>query len=154
MDLGLDRFLEMFEARFGRFTTTVLLAVIGLALFGYSIRLFIETTIYFYHLAASAVGLSGETGLTITIKIGLLLVQMLLVILLGEALLRFYYRPAMHRIADQELKRIEERRSELREMMKQVEDALGQAKSFAAEAGDKYRNVEHLLRESEEKLMR
>jgi hypothetical protein len=39
MDFGLHRFLEMFEERFGRRTTTALLAMIGLAIFGVTARL-------------------------------------------------------------------------------------------------------------------
>jgi ABC-type Fe3+ transport system permease subunit len=34
MDFGFGRFLEMFEDRFGRLATTILLAAIGLAVFG------------------------------------------------------------------------------------------------------------------------
>jgi hypothetical protein len=50
MDFGLARFLEMFEERFGRRATTALLALIGLAVTAYSIKLAIETIKYLYDL--------------------------------------------------------------------------------------------------------
>jgi hypothetical protein len=44
MDFGLHRFLEMFEERFGRRPTTALLAVMGLAVFGFSARVIYSDT--------------------------------------------------------------------------------------------------------------
>jgi hypothetical protein len=37
MDIGIGRFLEMFEERFGRFATSIFLLVVALALVAYSI---------------------------------------------------------------------------------------------------------------------
>ena len=51
MDFGLHRFLEMFEERFGRRTTTLLLGVVGLAIFGVSANLiYADIALPLYHL--------------------------------------------------------------------------------------------------------
>jgi hypothetical protein len=46
MDLGLGRFLEMFEARFGRKATTVLLAMIGLGIVAFTGRLILTGMVF------------------------------------------------------------------------------------------------------------
>jgi hypothetical protein len=73
MDFGFSRLLEMFEKRFGRTATTVLLAAIGLALFGYCAKTMIETSIYFYHLSATALNIAAikrRTAATALAQIG------------------------------------------------------------------------------------
>jgi hypothetical protein len=47
MDFGFSRFLEMFEDRFGRHATTVLIALIATALAAYSIKVIVDTTVEF-----------------------------------------------------------------------------------------------------------
>jgi len=54
MDLGTSRFLEMFEERFGSRATTIVLAIIGLALALLGIGEIVDKTIYFYGLIRSA----------------------------------------------------------------------------------------------------
>jgi hypothetical protein len=58
MDFGLGRFLEMFEDRFGRWATTVLLGLIALAIVTFTIRLIVDgfiipVTEFIYSLAIS-----------------------------------------------------------------------------------------------------
>jgi hypothetical protein len=45
MDFGVGRFLEMFEERFGRTATTLLLAIIGLGVVGFCGKLVYETVL-------------------------------------------------------------------------------------------------------------
>jgi flagellar biosynthesis protein FliP len=53
MEFGFARFLEMFEERFGRSVTTAILAVIGLAVAIYSIKVILETIAYIYAIVTS-----------------------------------------------------------------------------------------------------
>jgi hypothetical protein len=53
MDLGLSRFLEMFEERFGRTATTAILGAIGVAAMAWAIQTVIQLAVYIYKLAIS-----------------------------------------------------------------------------------------------------
>lgn len=54
IDFGFARFLEMFEERFGSRATTVVLAIIGVAVAVWGIGEIVDKTIYFYGLIRSA----------------------------------------------------------------------------------------------------
>jgi hypothetical protein len=54
MELGFARFLEMFEERFGRLSTTVLMGALGMAALFWAVQTIIEALVYVYkHIAAT-----------------------------------------------------------------------------------------------------
>jgi len=55
MDIGLGRFLEMFEERFGRTATTVLVGIIGLAVIAFCVPLIWNNLIMPIYLGVSAI---------------------------------------------------------------------------------------------------
>jgi hypothetical protein len=59
MDFGFSRFLEMFEDRFGRLATTVLIGVLALAATSWAIKTVIEFAIYIYELSIKSRFLSA-----------------------------------------------------------------------------------------------
>jgi hypothetical protein len=54
MELGFARFLEMFEERFGRFVTTLLMAALAAAAAAWALQTIIEATVYVYGLVKAA----------------------------------------------------------------------------------------------------
>jgi hypothetical protein len=54
MDFGLDKFFEMFQARFGRLPTNILLSVIGLTVLLWGIKTTTEYAVYLYGMIKSA----------------------------------------------------------------------------------------------------
>jgi hypothetical protein len=65
MDFGLARFLEMFEARFGRVAGTVLLAMIGLALATFTGRLILSGLILPIYEAINAIAQGRQPLVTV-----------------------------------------------------------------------------------------
>ena len=53
MEFGFSRFLEMFEERFGRTVTTIVLGLVGAAVALYCAKVVIEAAVYFYGLMLS-----------------------------------------------------------------------------------------------------
>jgi hypothetical protein len=54
MELGVARFLEMFEERFGRRVTTLLLGALAIAAAAWAVQTTIEAAVYVYRLFKSA----------------------------------------------------------------------------------------------------
>ncbi|MGB6537394.1 MAG: hypothetical protein WBF58_15695 [Xanthobacteraceae bacterium] len=144
MDFGLARFLEMFEERFGRRATTALLAVIGLAVFGYCVRLILETTIYFYGDITSALHVTDTSITALVLRILTIIMELFIIWIFGAAIVRFYFRPKIEKLRDHELKRIEDMQSKLDAQFDKVESAIESAKKYAQEADEKTAQLRQL----------
>lgn len=128
MDFGLNRILEMFEERFGRTATTVLLAAIGLALFGYCAKTMIETSLYFYYLAATALNISGYSVPAIIIRVLVLAVEAIVAVVFMSAVWRFYFTPRFERT----IKEMEERHQRTMEVVAEARWLLDEAHRVTA----------------------
>jgi hypothetical protein len=114
MDFGFSRFLEMFEERFGRHATTFLVALIGLALSVYSLKVVIDASTEFYTLFTTTI--NWELGRIFIAKAGSFVVSMLLAWIILQAIWRFYFIPRMARV------------------QKRADDAYAECKKTAEEA--------------------
>jgi hypothetical protein len=69
MDIGLGEFLKMFEERFGRTATTILLAMIGLGVMAFMLSLIWEHLIVpLYSFSGSLMGAMGAHPLSVSIN--------------------------------------------------------------------------------------
>jgi C4-dicarboxylate-specific signal transduction histidine kinase len=94
MDFGFSRFLEMFEERFGRIATTVLIGVVGIALLGYSLHIIVDVTREFHKILSSYSWITEEV-------LGLLVRAIIIVVftwIFADALYRYYTVPLFRRM--------------------------------------------------------
>lgn len=118
MDFGFGRFLEMFEERFGRTATTVLLAALGLAAATWSVKTVIEFAVYIYDLPIKAhllTGLQTESIFAHAIFFG---VQFAITLVVAAYLFKRFvgYRiVALKAWATQEMQEIEQRWNPIKE---------------------------------------
>jgi hypothetical protein len=147
MDFGLSRFLEMFEERFGRYATTLLLGTLGLALFGYSVKITIEAAVYLYDLANSASWLKNISGESIIVRIVILSFQAIVGWALVSVFWRLFYQPRIRRIEQ----RIEESYKQVLQGEERVDHVIKEGKEAMTTARDRTRE---LIAEAEEKIAR
>jgi hypothetical protein len=122
MDFGFARFLEMFEERFGSRPTTVVLAIIGLAVTAWAVGEIVDKTIYFYGLISSAHFLAALEQESATTHIIIFAVQIGVTFLVLAFIWRWFY--------SRKLKNIE---NDLETSRARIESKLEQAAKRTAE---------------------
>lgn len=137
MDFGFNRFLEMFEDRFGRHATTVLIAVVGLALFGYSLRVIVETVTEF---AKTMSGFEVNNKISEVLQHGIsLVITFILLWILVKVLYRYYFQ-----------RKIEAITQKITEHQQEIMKAQVFAKKAIEESEQNYAKAETLYSKSEE----
>jgi hypothetical protein len=96
MDFGFSRFLEMFEERFGRRMTTCLVALIGLALSIYSIKVVIDGSREFYALLSAS--FTWQLGGPILLQAVSFVLSIALSWIIMQSIWKFYFVPRLSRL--------------------------------------------------------
>jgi hypothetical protein len=152
MDFGFARFLEMFEERFGRTTTTVLLGLIGAALVCYSLKVVVDTSIEFRDLVTSSTWWKLANWRPIIFQAIEIIVGVALYIIVIQALWSFYFKPRINRAAAQALTMITMHRDEVKEDRQRLEANYEKAEALLKQSEAISDQVEAKISDLEAKL--
>ncbi len=163
MDVGLSRILEVFEERFGRIATNILVGAVGVALFFYSVRVIIEAILEFHKIITEQTKNVSDNIVTALSFIVQITVGACFAYIFMEALYRFYIIPRLKRaataIAASESKELRESVTKSIEkteanidqadhLMKRAETALDKTLAARADVDRKLNELEKRSRKS------
>ena len=97
LDFGFSRFLEVFEERFGRPLTTVLVGTIGFGLLLFAIKTIFEMSKWFYKEAISYPWLSSFNSRTAAIQLIVLAAQIFITFVVLTVIWRFFLKRKLNR---------------------------------------------------------
>jgi hypothetical protein len=95
MDFGLGRIFEMFEDRFGRVASTILIFAVGAALFVYSLKVVIETILELHKIS---IGWLSANVTVVLLNIGWFVVWAVCFMIFARIIYNYYFLPKLERI--------------------------------------------------------
>lgn len=123
MDFGFARFLEMFEERFGRSATTVLLAVLATAVAAWAAKTIIDAIRYVYVLVVSTHLMTALDNESAAAHLIILTAQIGLTFIILGIIWRLFYLRRMKALQDRMATakwRIEAAKSEMEKKLKEI----------------------------------
>jgi hypothetical protein len=126
MELGVARFLEMFEERFGRRVTTLLLGALAIAAAAWAVQTTIEAAVYVYRLFKSAdliAALRKESAASHLIVFG---IQMAVTYVALWAIWRWFFGRKLREFRGT----MDARMAEIREAQKKFDQAMATRQSI------------------------
>ncbi len=152
MDFGFSRFLEMFEERFGRLATTILIGLIAAALVAYSLKVIIDTTIEFHGLFAKNTWLTWLNARDFTVAISGWIIGAILYFIFVQAVWRFYFTPRVKRATARFDEMMERHQKEITQIKATVMERHNKSLETYAKAEELTRKTEALLDKMEQTL--
>jgi hypothetical protein len=137
--------LEMFEERFGRNATTVLIALIAVALATYSIKVFVEAIIEFQEIVASSQWFTWTHAHEFGASLLGWLIGLILFWIIVPATWNYYFKPrfarfnaqvqtALDNVEEKSKKRAADLREEIRQCYEQSQENYNRAELIMADA--------------------
>jgi Tfp pilus assembly PilM family ATPase len=136
MDFGFSRFLEMFEERFGRLSTTLLMGALAIAVLSWAIQTTIEAGVYIYGLIKAAHFLAVLETEHAATHLAILAVQIAVTFLVLTFIWRWFYSRKIKSVEDQletarvkiegKLAEAQKRTAEFKADVERREEALNQ----------------------------